>query len=635
MRTHPFLLLACLAGIAACGSKPVTDASDDTGEVPDEDRDGDGFVGSEDCDDSDADVFPGAVELCDGIDNDCDGELDNVEVDLPAWYTDSDGDGYGDDSTLVEDCDQPSGLVGEGGDCDDTNASIHPGATELCNGIDDDCDAGTGEEGTVAFVTTDGVISDMTTEFTSGAAGAGAEIVLTEDGHLHVCEGSFQVNVTVEANVGFEGLSGDATTAVLDGAQSGATIFSQHLNAELSFADLTVTGGSGADPEGSGYTMGGGIVLNTYDSTARSYAMGTVSLDNVVVHGNSADMGGGLVLIGANSTIENSEIRNNHSTIGYSGMVLGDGAHHLEGVDIIENTSDGSMAGGAVFANQASYVHSFVDVRFIDNQAFDYTAALYLQMNSVVWSGSGAGSSAVLSNTVTDHYSPTAAVDLNSAYLEVDNVDFGAPGSSDDNGPADLQVVGTNAQYWAPDGATFSCDPTGCGEPVSYDLGDSNNGEVLVQPTKVYAQVIQASSTTTATLEQFGFQYIRASATGCTMNMRVATIENASSEAQDWDVLWSSTGNAVQGSSMNLTDAFGILIEPDNFYALIISPVCSSNKDYVIFGYTTSPPNTDAGFGTSVGWAHGNDSSNSTISLTYVPAYDGPFDTQVSVVEIQ
>ena len=72
------------------------------------DIDGDGFWSDSDCDDGDPDVYPDADELCNEIDDDCDGEVD--EGAMTVFYADADGDGYGDASSTTEACDVPSGL---------------------------------------------------------------------------------------------------------------------------------------------------------------------------------------------------------------------------------------------------------------------------------------------------------------------------------------------------------------------------------------------------------------------------------------------------------------------------------------------------------------------------------------------
>lgn len=146
-----------------------------------QDNDGDGYTSDVDCDDNDPNVHPGAPEECDGIDNDCDGFVDN-------W--DDDGDGY---SRCFDDCDDTdpnvypgapevcgngyddncNGQVDEGCptdndgdgyysdvDCDDNNPDVHPGAQEYCNGIDDDCD-GTVDEDCLSDSDGDGYYSDV------------------------------------------------------------------------------------------------------------------------------------------------------------------------------------------------------------------------------------------------------------------------------------------------------------------------------------------------------------------------------------------------------------------------------------------------------------------------------------------
>ncbi len=111
------------------------------------DEDRDGWAACEECDDTDRAVNPAATEVCDGIDNDCNGTVDTIEaVDALTWYADSDSDGYGDASTTTKDCDQPAGYVADATDCDDSSDATYPGADEYCDDADNDCDSTVDED---------------------------------------------------------------------------------------------------------------------------------------------------------------------------------------------------------------------------------------------------------------------------------------------------------------------------------------------------------------------------------------------------------------------------------------------------------------------------------------------------------
>jgi len=102
-------------------------------------------VDGTDCDDSDSAINPAATEVCDELDNDCDGDVDDDDSGLDTttastWYADDDGDEYGDASSTILACYQPSGYVTDNTDCDDTDESVNPGALDLVDGADNDCD---------------------------------------------------------------------------------------------------------------------------------------------------------------------------------------------------------------------------------------------------------------------------------------------------------------------------------------------------------------------------------------------------------------------------------------------------------------------------------------------------------------
>jgi hypothetical protein len=103
-----------------------------------------GYVGNDDdCNDGNNAIHPAADEVCNGIDDDCDGLTDNADPSVtgqPVWYADVDGDGYGNPLASLLSCTQPSGYISDDNDCNDTDAAVHPLATEVCNGYDDDCD---------------------------------------------------------------------------------------------------------------------------------------------------------------------------------------------------------------------------------------------------------------------------------------------------------------------------------------------------------------------------------------------------------------------------------------------------------------------------------------------------------------
>ncbi|MFZ5482495.1 MAG: MopE-related protein [Myxococcota bacterium] len=99
-----------------------------------------GYVtNSNDCNDASALAYTGATEVCDSVDNDCDGSTD--EGVTTTYYADADSDGYGNAATSTNACSTPTGYVSNSSDCNDSSAAAYPTATEVCDGIDNDCDS--------------------------------------------------------------------------------------------------------------------------------------------------------------------------------------------------------------------------------------------------------------------------------------------------------------------------------------------------------------------------------------------------------------------------------------------------------------------------------------------------------------
>ncbi len=119
------------------------------------DADGDGYsvsggvCGAIDCNDANASVHPGAAESCNGVDDNCNGTIDEgVTI---TFYRDADGDTFGNLAVTTQACSAPAGYVANSTDCNDSASSVHPGAAEVCNGIDDNCNGQTDEGVSTTF----------------------------------------------------------------------------------------------------------------------------------------------------------------------------------------------------------------------------------------------------------------------------------------------------------------------------------------------------------------------------------------------------------------------------------------------------------------------------------------------------
>jgi hypothetical protein len=227
---------------------------------------GESYV-STDCDDGDASVYPDAPETCDGQDDDCDGETDEDAIDTERFYADADRDGYGDPDVSIVACFASSGYVAEAGDCDDASASIHPGATESCDGFDNDCSGVADDVVSAPDSDRDGW-GDTLRSRTGCPVASGYTTVLGD------CDDS-----AIGVHPGASETCGNGLDDDCDGSTDGCGIFGLE---ELSGADAKIVGADAADALGSAVAVAGAAYLAGH---------GTLLIGAPDAEGSGTDMG--------------------------------------------------------------------------------------------------------------------------------------------------------------------------------------------------------------------------------------------------------------------------------------------------------------------------------------------------------
>ncbi|MFZ5475925.1 MAG: MopE-related protein [Myxococcota bacterium] len=370
------VILLVNACVGEGGKESGAPSPEDTG-TPDVpcDADGDG-VCVDDCDDADASRYPGAPEECDGVDDDCDEEVDEgVTIEL---YGDSDGDGYG-AGEAVSGCTGSSGYVEVAGDCDDGDAAVSPAAAEVCNEVDDDCDGQTDEDvGAWYYDDADGdgwgdpdapvwaCAEEPGTAANDGDcddADAG-EPVMVYDGDsiqagidlarlcVYVATGDYPEDLDLVGKDlivwGYDGADVTVVTGTGDGP-----VLTVAAGESPWISGFTLTGGTG-EPDADGRIRGGGIYAD---------AGATPSFEDLVVRANTADAGGG-VFVGETAVVELScsEIVDNEATEG--GGVATAGMLTLEGVVIARNVAE---TGAGTSAEGRSAMLSLTFATLADN----------------------------------------------------------------------------------------------------------------------------------------------------------------------------------------------------------------------------------------------------------------------------
>ncbi|HCH62794.1 MAG TPA: hypothetical protein DFR83_08320 [Deltaproteobacteria bacterium] len=568
---------------------------------------------------------PDATEVCDPDDSDenCNGSADDADstVDpstMSTFYEDGDGDGYGSNTGVATAaCDDPStssmAYAPTATDCDDASAVAYPGAVELCNGADDNCDGSTDDSGVATFWDTSGVATDYTAVI-AGMPTNPSLVLLSADGSLGMCAGTWYTNLVVDADVDIYGQTGVAGDVVLDGALTDAVVSSVSDGLSYSLSAVTLQNGLGsALLFGSGFEAGGGLACFATSSSS------TVSLDNVQVIDNiSPYAGGGLFTYNCDLTIVDTEVSGNESGYGGAGFI-GDGTLTLEDSVFDDNYATIDVGGLHLYdLSGGGVTMDMVDSTMTNNDSVSACGALALEgAVTATIEGSTSGAAAVTDNFSSGSVGGAIYLDGASS-LTLDNVDLGTQRGGDDNEPLDFYLGDSAYSYRYDDGVSVSCSSSRCGTAYTETVGSLSS--LAAGDLSTRGNVFLADKH--GTVESIEFYVSAYYGDLCLVDFYVLSAGSLSDG--NWTVEAANT-TTVTSSSMSWVDSgtLGVAVEAGTYYALVTAYDCSAASDSLLYGYDTSAGSStdDMGMGTSVGrWIGGSGVYTSTWSGT-APSY--------------
>ncbi|HCH66198.1 MAG: hypothetical protein CL927_17485 [Deltaproteobacteria bacterium] len=577
-----------------------------------------------DCDDDNIDISPEAIEICDTVDNNCNGDIDDEDATVDPssqtrFYTDADTDGYGaDTATGVLYCDGPSGTAASNTDCDDGAASVNPGATEICNGVDDDCDARTTEAGLVAFESRSGVFTDLAASF-GGTSTSADRYTTTANGTLWFCDGTFYTHLTVEHDLTIAPASG---IVVLDGTDSGRVVNVETNGLTVDIDNVVIQ---------HGYAQyGGGVACVGSNSTT------VVSLNNVELSNNEAfDVGGGALAWSCELDINDSTIADNTSE-NVGGVAYFDSATGR----IVDSTIEGNF-GNTFGGGLGIYTGSSLTVE--DTLVTNNTATFF---------GGGADLFDGGTLTCTGSSSTTAGFHSNNASLYGGAVgldesattnrftasacDFGAHLGTTDNELYDIVAydsdLGTVSYgYFADDDETFTCTGGQCGSSTAYSH-NSTFYATYNSRSSAYFRGNYYEVTGTPTLDQFSM-FLTTDA-DCLVDLYA---HGSTDGGASWFLLYAEEVLARSGGSDVTSSTIGVPLNDGEQVLLSAGWDGSECGDSVRYDAYSTTIGSSVGFGTFKGRTMDNaytglDTTYSGFGLSTASNYGYEITTELSAL---
>lgn len=362
-----------------------------------------------DCDDIDPEIYPDAEEVCDGMDQNCDGEVDNDPTDGEWYVIDADGDGYGekDTSTAIYACSAPDGYVANLTDCNDADATVYPGAKEVCDSKDNDCDGRTDED------------SGFWKYYPDADADSYGDEKVDADDYVLSCIKSlsgYSTNqydcddadptISPKGTEVCDGKDNDCDEKVDDVRDEEAPISIEHSDSSVDYrcgsiqeAINTAVDGDTvsvrpgtyrecitfrgkaislvADTEGGAVKIDGNGTCAPVVSFTSGEGPDTVLDGFTVTGGYTKNYGGGIAIIGTDPTIVDTTVSGNIAMNG-GGLYIRDSIPTLVRVSVTGNTAN--MYGGGIFATTA--YADFSDSVFSANTAASAGGAGWIEKSS-------------------------------------------------------------------------------------------------------------------------------------------------------------------------------------------------------------------------------------------------------------